>query len=41
MEDRLRQGNAPWDGYAEAAVSLTPAMKALDYPAAKAARGRR
>ncbi|MDR6215588.1 DNA ligase D [Paracidovorax wautersii] len=36
--DRLRQGNAPWDGYAEAAVSLTPAMKALDYPSAKTGR---
>ncbi len=31
VEDRLREGNAPWDGYAKAAVSITQAMKMLGY----------
>ncbi|SFD93784.1 DNA ligase D [Paracidovorax konjaci] len=29
--DRLREGNAPWDGYAGAAVSITQAMRLLEY----------
>ena len=31
VDERLRKGNSPWDGYQGAAVSLTPAMKALGY----------
>ena len=31
--ERLRQGNAPWDGYAAAAASLTGAMRLLGYSA--------
>jgi bifunctional non-homologous end joining protein LigD len=31
VDQRLRQGNAPWDGYARAAVSLTGAMRLLGY----------
>lgn len=33
VEERLNKGNAPWDGYAQAAVSLTAAMKAMGYKA--------
>jgi bifunctional non-homologous end joining protein LigD len=33
VEQRLRIGNGPWEGYATAAVSLTAAMKALGYRA--------
>lgn len=33
VEQRLRQGNAPWDGYIAAAVSLTGAMRLLGYEA--------
>ncbi|UXC18891.1 DNA ligase D [Comamonas squillarum] len=29
IEARFRKGNAPWDGYAQAAVSITAAMKRL------------
>ncbi|WP_021028207.1 DNA ligase D [Comamonas sp. B-9] len=29
IDARFRQGNAPWDGYAKAAVSITAAMKLL------------
>ncbi|MCD2166169.1 DNA ligase D [Comamonas koreensis] len=29
IEARFRKGNAPWDGYAKAAVSITAAMKRL------------
>ncbi len=29
VDDRLREGNAPWAGYARAAVSLTAAMRLL------------
>ncbi len=31
VEDRLRTGNAPWEGYAAAAVSITQAMRRLEY----------
>lgn len=31
--ERMRQGNAPWDGYAAAAVSLSGAMRLLGYSA--------
>ncbi|RYF28688.1 MAG: DNA ligase D [Comamonadaceae bacterium] len=31
VDERLRKGNAPWDGYDAAAVSLTAAMKAMGY----------
>ncbi|MDA8521042.1 DNA ligase D [Acidovorax sp. NCPPB 4044] len=31
VDDRLREGNAPWDGYASAAVSITRAMRLLEY----------
>lgn len=31
IEQRLRAGNGPWEGYRDAAVSLTPAMKALGF----------
>lgn len=37
VEQRLRIGNGPWQGYETAAVSLTAAMKALDYRPAGAA----
>ncbi|MBN9426316.1 MAG: DNA ligase D [Burkholderiales bacterium] len=33
VDDRLRLGNAPWDGYGKAAVSVAAAMKLLGYPA--------
>ncbi len=33
IDQRLRIGNAPWEGYDGAAVSLTPAMKALKFSA--------
>jgi bifunctional non-homologous end joining protein LigD len=33
IDQRLRVGNGPWDGYREAAVSLTAAMKALGFKA--------
>jgi bifunctional non-homologous end joining protein LigD len=36
--ERLRQGNAPWDGYAAAAVSLSGAMRLLAYVPKDAAR---
>ncbi len=29
VDERLRLGNGPWEGYASAAVSITPAMKRL------------
>lgn len=31
VDQRLRKGNAPWDGYDKAAVSLAPAMRQLGY----------
>ncbi|KWT95181.1 MULTISPECIES: DNA ligase D [Pseudomonadota] len=31
VDDRLRQGNAPWDGYDKAAVSISAAMRRLGY----------
>ncbi|MET4576541.1 DNA ligase D [Ottowia thiooxydans] len=31
VDERLRQGNAPWDGYDKAAVSISAAMKRLGY----------
>jgi bifunctional non-homologous end joining protein LigD len=31
VAQRLRVGNGPWEGYDAAAVSLTSAMKALDF----------
>ena len=31
VEDRLAVGNAPWEGYGDAAVSLSAAMKALGF----------
>ena len=31
VQTRLDQGNAPWDGYAKAAVGLSKAMKALGF----------
>ena len=31
VDERLREGNAPWAGYAAAAVSLTAAMKNMGY----------
>ena len=33
VEERFRKGNAPWDGYSAAAVSITAAMKQLGYSA--------
>lgn len=34
VDERLRQGNAPWDGYDKAAVSIAAAMKRLGYSGA-------
>lgn len=31
VDERLRQGNAPWAGYDEASVSIAAAMKRLGY----------
>ncbi|WP_019703274.1 DNA ligase D [Paracidovorax oryzae] len=38
VEDRLRAGNAPWEGYDKAAVSITQAMKMLGYEAPRGGR---
>ena len=38
VHERLDTGNAPWDGYARAARSLTAAMAALDYKPNRGAR---
>lgn len=35
IEQRLRVGNGPWEGYASAAVSLSTAMKALSHKPGK------
>jgi bifunctional non-homologous end joining protein LigD len=35
---RLRKGNAPWDGYDKAAVSLAPAMRQLGFDAGKVSK---
>lgn len=31
VDERLRQGNAPWEGYGKAAMSIAAAMKLLGY----------
>jgi bifunctional non-homologous end joining protein LigD len=31
VDQRLRKGNSPWDGYDKAAVPLAPAMRQLGY----------
>ena len=31
VDQRMRKGNSPWDGYDKAAVSLAPAMRQLGY----------
>ena len=35
VDQRLRKGNSPWDGYDKAAVSLAPAMRQLGYKPGK------
>lgn len=40
VEERFRKGNAPWDGYSAAAVSITVAMKQLGYSAEQSASQR-